>query len=203
MASSGLITLPPHGPGLRIGLLGGSFNPPHSGHLLVSAYAVKRLKLHAIWWLITKQNPFKSPHDYGVYARLEACHRLCDALPYIRPVVLDTLLGSSRTFDTVTYLKHRLPYVQFVWIMGTDVLARAHEWHRWDELAALIPLAIKMRPGSVLNVMSSPALQKLAPYRVGEQYAPSLLECRAPAWTLLHGPASSQSSTVLRRNAYL
>jgi nicotinate-nucleotide adenylyltransferase len=167
----------------------------------VSAYILKRLKLDAIWWLVTQQNPFKSPHAHGIHYRLEACHLLCFGTPYIIPVALDSILGTSRTYDTVAYLKHRLPYVQFVWIMGTDVLAEAHLWHRWDDLSSLIPLAIKTRSGSLLNIMSCPALQKLGACRVAEQDAPSLLSYGPPAWTLLHGPTSSQTSTALRRNA--
>jgi nicotinate-nucleotide adenylyltransferase len=185
-----------------VGLLGGSFNPPHLGHVFISEYIFRRLKLDAVWWLVTEQNPFKPFYEQTVEQRLEACFALCREHPFIAPIALDGVLGSSRTYDIVTFLKQQALGVHFVWMMGTDLLAEAHTWYRWEELTHQIPLIIKTRPGSVRNVLSTPALQKLASFRVAEEDAPALFSRNLPAWVLLHGPVSSVSSTRIRKKRF-
>lgn len=190
--------LPPHAPGMRIGLLGGSFNPPHQGHALITRIALTRLKLDRLWWLVTPGNPLKSLSELAALkARLAAARRLA-AGPRVAVSDIEAQIGARYTYDTIAWLAKRAPAVRFVWIMGADNLRQFHLWRRWREIAALVPIAVIDRPGSTLNAMSSPAAAALAPWRVAEQDAARLASLDPPAFLFLHGPRSELSSTVLR-----
>jgi nicotinate-nucleotide adenylyltransferase len=186
---------------LRIGLMGGTFNPPHAGHAHVSELARKRLNLDQVWWLVTPGNPLKS-HDGlpPLELRIGACRALV-ASPHTKITGFERQLGTAFTADTLTYLARRLPSVQFVWIMGADNLAGFHRWKQWRRIAATMPLAVVNRPGWHLQALSSPAARTFSRRRLSEHRAVSLPGQRAPAWVLLHGPLSPLSSTGLRNAA--
>jgi len=190
--------LPPHAPGMRIGLLGGSFNPPHEGHALVTRIALMRLSLDRVWWLVTPGNPLKSPAELAALkARLAAARRLVSG-PRVAVTDIEAQIGSPYTYETLAWLTRRAPAVGFVWIMGADNLRQFHLWRRWREIAALVPIAVIDRPGSTLRAMSSRAAVALNPWRVPERDAARLAGMRPPAFLFLHGPRSELSSTVLR-----
>ncbi|PNG27992.1 nicotinic acid mononucleotide adenylyltransferase [Methylocella silvestris] len=190
--------LPPHPPGLRVGLFGGSFNPPHDGHLAVSRIALRRLRLDSVWWLVSPGNPLKDRGELLPLAvRLAEARRLARD-PRIKVSAIEEALGSPFSFDTVTYLKRRCPGVRFVWIMGADNLSSFHRWKRWRDFLRLTPIAIVDRPGSTLNAMASRAGRALAPYRISESAARLLPCAKPPAFVFLHGPRSPASSTALR-----
>jgi nicotinate-nucleotide adenylyltransferase len=197
-ATMGFVRLPPHAPGQAIGLLGGSFNPPHVGHLLASRLALTRLGLDRIWWLATPGNPLKSGADLSALrARLTAARALVHD-PRIFVTGFESEIGSRFTVDTLAYLRLRAPGARFVWIMGADNLAQLHRWKRWREIAALAPMLVIDRPGSSFAALSSRAAQALARWRRPESDAPRLAKLAAPAWVFLHGPRSGASSTALR-----
>ena len=190
--------LPPHAPGMRIGLLGGSFNPPHEGHALVTQIALTRLALDRVWWLVTPGNPLKSQAELAALrARLAAARRLV-AGPRVAVTDIEAQIGARYTYDTIAWLRRRTPALKFVWIMGADNLRQFHLWRRWREMAALVPIAVIDRPGSTLRAVSAQAAVALAPWRVPERDAPRLASLRPPAFLFLHGPRSELSSTVLR-----
>lgn len=196
------VILPPHAPGLRIGLFGGSFNPPHEGHRLVAETALRRLGLDRLWWLVTPGNPLKE--NAGLppqQARIAACERLIGHDPRIVVTGIEAAIGTRYTAETIRFLKARAPGVRFVWIMGADNLASFHRWQEWREIARAVPLAIIDRPGSTLRAAASPAARAFARRRVDESDARLLGSLVAPAWVFLHGPRSDQSSTALRRSA--
>ncbi len=192
------VRLPPHAPGLRVGLFGGSFNPPHQGHRAASLIALRRLRLDCVWWLVSPGNPLKDKAELAPLAvRMRAARQLADH-PRIRVSGVEEAIGTTYSYETVAWLKMRCPGVHFVWIMGADNLAGLSRWKRWRDLIALVPIAVIDRPGSTLKSMFSRGGQALAPYRVSESAAAALPSMKPPALVFLHGPRSSLSSTALR-----
>lgn len=184
--------------GQRIGLLGGSFNPPHDGHRLITQIALKRLQLDRIWWLVTPGNPLKSHDDLPpLNERMEACR---DFIRNPRVVVtgFEAQLATAYTVATLDYLQARRPGVHFVWIMGADNLATFHHWRQWREIADLMPIAVVDRPGWHLKALASPAAQALQGYWLPESKAANLAPSPAPRISFLTGPLSLLSSTALR-----
>ena len=194
-----MVNLPPHATGQRIGLYGGSFDPPHAGHRHVSLLALRRLRLDRIWWMVTPGNPLK---DRSALPSTDERVAAADAVarhPRISVTGFECELGTRYTVDTLAYLVRRCPGVRFVWIMGADNLAGFHRWRGWETIAATMPCAVIDRPGWTLRATSSRAAARLAPHRCRESDAASLAETQAPAWVFLHGPRSFLSSTALRR----
>jgi nicotinate-nucleotide adenylyltransferase len=152
----------PVAPGLKIGLLGGSFNPAHAGHRYVAETAIKRLGLDYVWFLVAPQNPLKP-----VTGMMPLCHRLATARTVTngnrRFVVsaLEQTIGSRYTIDTIRALNARFPMVRFVWLMGSDNLEQFHRWRRWQEIAARLPIAVVLRPGSTLAPLKAKAMWRL------------------------------------------
>jgi len=190
--------LAPFQPGMRIGLLGGSFNPPHQGHALVTRIALMRLALDRVWWLVTPGNPLKSQDDLAaLQARVEAARRVAPG-PRVAVTDIEAQIGARYTYDTLAWLTRRAPSVRFVWIMGADNLRQFHLWRHWRHIANLVPIAVVDRPGSTLRAMSSPAAAALSPWRAPEGNARRFADLDPPAFLFLHGPRSELSSTVLR-----
>jgi nicotinate-nucleotide adenylyltransferase len=197
-ATSGFVRLPPYGAGQAIGLLGGSFNPPHVGHLLASRLALTRARLDRVWWLATPGNPLKSGADLAALnARLDAARSLVHD-PRIAVTGFESEIGARFTADTLAYLSARAPGARFVWIMGADNLAQFHRWRDWRLIAELAPILVIDRPGSSFAALSSRAAQALARWRAPESEAGRLAWLAPPAWVFLHGPRSGASSTALR-----
>jgi len=190
--------LPPFARGMRIGLLGGSFNPPHEGHALITRLALRRLKLDRIWWLVTPGNPLKSQaHLAALKARVDAARRL-DVGPRVVVSDIEAQIGSRFTYDTLRWLRRRAPRVHFIWIMGADNLRQFNLWRHWRGIADLMPVVVVDRPGSTLKALSSPAGAALTRFRVPERDAARVALVRPPALLFLHGPRSRLSSTALR-----
>ena len=196
---SGLVRLPPVAPGLRIGLYGGSFNPPHAGHRHVSLLALRRLDLDRIWWIVTPGNPLKDTGELAPTAeRVAAARRFADD-PRIDVTSFEEGIGARYTIDTLAFLKRRFPAIRFVWIMGADNLSGFHRWRGWRAIARSMPMAVIDRPGYTLTATRSRAVHWLERYRVDEAAAPVLASLAPPAWLFLHGPRSKLSSSELRQ----
>ncbi|GAB1717304.1 MAG: nicotinate-nucleotide adenylyltransferase family protein [Nitrobacter sp.] len=190
--------IPLHADGMRIGLLGGSFNPPHAAHRAISLYALKRLQLDRVWWLVSPANPLKDAralHDFGERA---AAARAMARDPRIDVSCLEAVIGTRYTVDTITYLRRRCARARFVWIMGADNLAQFHRWENWRRIAAEVPIAVIDRPPQGFRALAAPAAQALARWRLPEARAEKLATHRPPAWVFLTGMKSRLSSTGLR-----
>ncbi|TBW40112.1 nicotinate-nucleotide adenylyltransferase [Siculibacillus lacustris] len=191
--------IPPTAPGLRIGLLGGSFNPPHRGHFHVAETALARLGLDALWVMVTPGNPLKPRDDLPSLAtRIDAARRLMDH-PRITVTAFEAHFGSPYTWRTVERLAAMHPQVRFVWVMGADNLASFHRWQHWRRIAGTVPIAVIDRPGASMTPLSAPAALAYARHRLPEIDAARLADRPAPAWTFLHAPRNALSSTDLRR----
>jgi len=184
--------------GMRVGLLGGSFNPPHVAHRAISLFAIKRLKLDRVWWLVTPGNPLKENGALrDLDRRAEAARAMADD-PRIDVSCLESVIGTRYTVDTITYLRRRAAGLHFVWIMGADNLAQFHRWENWRRIASEVPIAVIDRPPQSFRALAAPAAQALARYRLPENQAGRLADQRAPAWVFLTGMKSNLSSTGLR-----
>ena len=132
--------------GMRVGLLGGSFNPPHQGHVHASLIAMKYLQLDAVWWLVSPGNPLKSKTGLpSLEERVEACRNFT-AHPGIVISGIEQDLGTVRTFQTISALKNRFPRTDFIWLSGSDIAYEFHRWYRWRDLIDLLPFAFIGRP---------------------------------------------------------
>jgi nicotinate-nucleotide adenylyltransferase len=184
--------------GMRIGLLGGSFNPPHAAHRAISLFAMKRLHLDRVWWLVTPGNPLKA---HGALRDLDdratAARKMAND-PRIDVSCLEAVIGTRYTVDTITYLRRRTSGLRLVWIMGADNLAQFHCWQNWQRIAAEVPMAVIDRPPQSFQALAAPAAQALARYRLSENQAARLADRRPPAWVFLTGLKLNLSSTGLR-----
>ncbi|MEW6454008.1 MAG: nicotinate-nucleotide adenylyltransferase [Pseudomonadota bacterium] len=192
------LVMPPHTPGMRIGLFGGTFDPPHSAHRDASLLAMKRLKLDRIWWLVTPGNPLKDTRGLQPLEKRIAAARTLTHHPRIDVTGLEAVINTRYTYDTLEFLKRRCPGVKFVWVMGADNLRSFSRWQNWRGIANLMPMAVVDRMGSSLYAIGSRAPEALKRYRVPEEKAVTLANRKPPAWVYLHGLKSPLSSTALR-----
>lgn len=185
-------------PGQRVGLMGGTFNPPHEGHVVCAMTALRRLKLDQLWWMVTPGNPLKYGAGLPDFAARSAASRALVPDRAIKITGFEAELGSPYTYATIRFLTRRLPHVRFVWVMGADNLATFHRWQHWREIARLVPIAVVDRPGWHLKALASPAARFLARRRLPQASAPQLAGHKPPAWVLLSTKLSQASSTTLR-----
>jgi nicotinate-nucleotide adenylyltransferase len=192
---------PPYaGPGQAIGLLGGSFNPPHAAHRLISEVALKRLGLDKVWWIVSPGNPLKRSPPAPLAERMRLCRAIASN-PHIVVTDFEADLPSPYSVSTLAFLKMRSPLVHFVWIMGADNLAEFHRWERWREIFTMVPIVVVDRPGWRLKALASKAARAFAKSRKPETDAALLAAMPPPAWTFLTGPLSHASSTAIRNRA--
>ena len=192
------VRLPTAPAGSAIGLLGGSFNPPHGGHRLISLTAMARLNLDAVWWMASPGNPLKSTADLkALDDRLQAAQELASH-PRIQVTGFEAEMASPYTAATLMFLRKRQPTTRFVWLMGADNLAGFHRWQQWRDIFRLVPIAIMDRPGWRLSAMASPAAHAFRRAYIPEQKATRLAYLRTPAWTFVTGQLSYLSSTMIR-----
>lgn len=188
--------LPPAG--ARIGLLGGSFNPAHEAHRLISLEALKRLELDEVWWLVSPQNPLKPVAGMGPLEERLARARAAAAHSRIRPTGIEALLASHYTADTLRALVRRFPRVRFVWLMGADNLIQLTEWKDWSEIFHTVAVAVFDRPSYSLRACAATAARRFARHRLGERQARGLAGRAPPAWVFIHSRLSPLSATQIR-----
>jgi nicotinate-nucleotide adenylyltransferase len=194
------IAFPAAADGLRVGLLGGSFNPPHAAHRDLSLLALKRLQLDQVWWLVTPGNPLKDTSALPALEKRLTAAREVAAHPAIHVTGIEAALKTRYTVDTIAALRRRFPNVRFVWLMGADNLSQFHRWRRWEDIAQFVPIAVIDRPSDSFRALAAPAALALSKYRHNEHEAAQLATMDAPAWTFLRGMKSKLSSTELRRH---
>lgn len=186
---------------LRIGLLGGSFNPAHKGHLYIANQALKRLGLDQVWFLVSPQNPLKSPKGMAPLSeRLTSCAKIVGQNPNIRITALETRLRTQYTAHTVSALKMRYPAMDFVWIMGADNLAAFHLWHQGDRIFKTCRIAIFHRPAYSIRALSSQTAHRYTRSRRCHGTARRLMQSSLPAWMFLPIRGMAISATQIRND---
>lgn len=186
--------------GMRVGLLGGSFDPPHEGHLRITRAALERFGLDRVWWLVSPGNPLKPHGPAPLETRIAAARRLITD-PRILVTGIEARLGTRMTADTVAALQRLYPRVRFVWLMGADNLVQFDRWDRWQDIARAVPIGVLARPGWRMPARCSRAARLMWRHRLPEAKARHLADCAPPAWTMINLPMSPASSTALRRAA--
>ncbi|MBI1366188.1 MAG: nicotinate-nucleotide adenylyltransferase [Alphaproteobacteria bacterium] len=182
----------------KIGLLGGSFNPPHAGHREISLLALQWLGLDAVWWLVSPGNPLKDPTQNAPYEERLAQARKIASHPAIVVSNFEARRGLQYTVDTLEALVELWPQIEFVWLMGADNLATIDRWRDWRRIFALAPVAVFNRPGYEKAEKESAAAQAFAAFRLDESRAGELAGAEPPAWIFFHDAANPLSSTAIR-----
>ena len=197
-ANPSMMKPPLFGRGQRIGLFGGSFNPAHYGHYMVALYALKRLQLDWVWWLVSPQNPLKDPSETGEYDERLKLTKLVAKHPRFVVSDLERQANSHNTAETLLALNQTMKQANFIWIMGADSLANLHNWHNWTDIVEALPLASLARPGYSIRALGSRAALRYAASRVKTGEAAKLVTQMTPAWVFLPMPLRPESSTAIR-----
>jgi nicotinate-nucleotide adenylyltransferase len=183
---------------LRIGLLGGSFNPAHGGHRHISVQALRRLRLDEVWWLVSPQNPLKPPAGMAGFAQRLAQAGRAARHPRIRVSDLEARLGTRYTADTLTALRRRFPRHRFVWLMGADNLRQIPAWQHWTKIFTELSVAVFDRPSYSLRALAGKAARRYWHFRLRPRQAKRIAAQRPPAWVFLHIPLHPASATAIR-----
>lgn len=181
-----------------VGLLGGSFNPAHMGHRYISLAALKRLRLSAVWWIVTPHNPLKDAAELAPFDLRLARARDVASHPRIRVSGIECEIGTTYTVDTLTVLTRRFPRIRFVWLIGADNLVQISSWERWERIFFLVPVAVFARPSYAFKAHASVAAQRFAAARVAEARATGLAWRKPPAWVFLNIRPHPGSASVIR-----
>ena len=184
--------------GRRIGLLGGSFNPAHKGHLHISREALSRLNLDEIWWIVSPQNPLKSSDDMNDFeSRMNSAIAIAND-PRIVVTKIELELGTVFTIDTLKALRQKYPEHRFVWLMGADNLRQIPKWKGWRQIFRMIPIAIFPRPAHSGRALAGKASRRFKRFRVRSTRGPRLANMRPPAWIFLRTQPDTTSATRIR-----
>ena len=184
-------------PGMTVGLLGGSFDPAHAGHVHITEMALRRFGLDRVWWLVSPGNPLKAHGPAPLAERIAGARRILDD-PRVVVTGIEAALGTRMTADTIAQLRKLYPGVRFVWLMGADNLVQFHLWDRWREIAAQVPIGVIARPGWRMPARFSVAARRLADARISEEDARLLPLAKPPAWVLINVPLNGLSSSAIR-----
>lgn len=189
--------LPPSSTRQRIGLFGGSFDPPHTGHMHVAETGLKQLRLDEVWWFPTPGNPLKQPP--GAYeARLAAVQIMIEGHRAMKVSDIEQRSHIHYTVDLVKLLRAHCPQAQLVWLMGSDSLESFHRWKEWQTIAEMMPIAVIARPGSTLAARTSHFASIFRQQRLPRSAAALLPGHSTPAWSYLTAPMNEESSTAIR-----
>ncbi len=184
-------------PGQTIGLLGGSFDPPHQGHVHITCEALKRFGLDHVWWLVSPRNPLKARGPARLGRRMQACREIMSH-PKVTITDIEADLGTRYTAETIAALQTRFVGTRFVWLMGADNLAQLHRWKDWQEIMLRVPIGVLARPGERIDGRTAKAAQVFRDARLHSRASHLLGQCEAPAWCFANMPMQDISSTRLR-----
>jgi nicotinate-nucleotide adenylyltransferase len=183
---------------MRIGLLGGSFNPAHDGHLHVAKLARRRFALDQVWLMVSPGNPLKPARGMAPFAeRLASAQAIADGRRIIATAI-EARIGSRYTWATLAKLHRLFPHVDFVWLMGADNLEDLARWQRWQKIAAHTALGILPRPEHNMEALAGRAAHRLRRRRLPARAASRLAAAQTPAWIFLPAAQNALSATALR-----
>lgn len=183
--------------GQSVGLLGGSFDPPHRGHVHITTEALKRFGLNRVWWLVTPGNPLKPHGPAPLHQRMEQARTIMQH-PRVEVTDIEARLGTRYTAETLTALRARYVGVRFVWVMGADNLAQFHKWQDWQRIIETVPVGVLARPGDRISARMSPAAKLYAGKRIPGRASHLLARTETPAWCFVNMPMIDVSSSAIR-----
>jgi nicotinate-nucleotide adenylyltransferase len=183
----------------RIGILGGSFNPAHRGHLDISLAAIHRLGLDQVWWMVSPQNPLKPVAGMAPFAERLASARALARDSRIKVTDIEARLGTRYTAETLKLIVRRFPGHHFVWLMGADNLAQIAAWKDWQQIFHLLPIAVFARPSYSFVALAAKAARRFVRYRLKEGTGRKLAMAVPPAWLFVHARLNSISATEIRK----
>lgn len=185
---------------IRVGLFGGSFNPIHEGHIQLAQRALKFLQLDQVWLMVSPGNPLKASHtDMAPFdKRYQGAIKCVDGRRLIATDI-ETRIHTRYSCDTISLLQQRFPLCRFVWLMGADGLAQMALWSHWQEILAIVPMAVFPRPPYIYSALNGQAAQWARRSRLPSRYATILADLQPPAWVFVPAPENSISATALRR----
>ncbi len=146
---------------IKIAILGGTFDPPHIGHLHISQIALKKLKLDKILWIVTKKNPFKKKPYFNIKKRIQFSKKITKNEKKIHVKYFDSKIKSSKTFDLISYLKKRNKKAKLFFLMGADNFVKFHKWNKWKKISYLAKIVVFARQNYTRKSLKSIASQKL------------------------------------------
>jgi len=179
-----------------VGILGGSFDPPHTGHLFISKNAMIKLGVDEVWWIITHGNPLKK-NTTNYEKRVLLTKKFLEN-KNIKVYEICKDKKNIYTIDLLKYLYKKFPSKKFIWLMGIDNLKDFHLWKNWKEIFLNIPIAIFDRPFYSLSTSKSKALTYYKNRRISNKLSKKLKNMIPPRWVFITGQTHLKSSTQLR-----
>ena len=181
----------------KIGLLGGSFDPPHKGHLFISLEAKKLLKLDEVWWIVTPQNPLKILKPATYQERVSNCKNITRNYP-INIKEIEKKIGSNYSYKTINYILHHYKNIKFFWLMGADNLISFHKWQKWQKIFNNMSIVIFKRHGYNTKALKSIASKKYSRTRILGTKINHGDFSKLPSWTIIENKEIKISSTEIR-----
>lgn len=186
-------------PGQKIGLLGGSFDPAHQGHALITREALRRFALDRVWWMVSPGNPLKAHGPAPLAQRVEYARKILHGDPRVVVSDIEARLGTRFTADTLSQLRGLYPGVRFVWLMGADNLVQFDRWDHWHDIIETVPIGVLARPGWRMKGRHARAARIYAQAELPPSQSFRLADGLAPRWCFINIPMSGQSSTEIRK----
>ena len=185
-----------------IGLLGGSFDPPHKGHLYISLEAKKLLKLNEIWWLVTPQNPLKISKPATYKERIKNCREITKGKP-IKITEIEKKIGSKFSYQSISYIKKHYKNIKFFWLMGADNLVDFHLWQHWETIFKEISIVVFKRHGYNNKALNSKTTKTFANFKKANTPIDKIYFSKLPSWTWINNKEVKISSTEIRQQRNL
>tara|TARA_Y100000996_G_scaffold414408_1_gene405192 strand:- start:2000 stop:2575 length:576 start_codon:yes stop_codon:yes gene_type:complete len=182
----------------HVGLLGGSFDPPHRGHLYISMEAKKILSLDEIWWLVTPQNPLKISKPATYQERFKNCKKITKGTP-IKIKEIEKKIDSQFTYQTLNYILKHYSGIKFFWLMGADNLINFHKWQNWRKIFSEISIVIFKRHGYNNNALKSIAYKKFLTSKIKDKSLNKIHFQKLPSWYLVNNKEVKISSSEIRK----
>ena len=180
-----------------VGILGGTFDPPHEGHLFISKFAKIKLDVGEVWWIVSTTNPLKN-NKVDYQKRLKKVKRFL-MNHHIKVLEIKDLSKNTYTVDLLEYLFKKFPHKKFIWLMGADNLFSFHLWRDWKKIFYNIPIAIFDRPPYSLSISKAKAILYFKEDRINSKLSRNLKFMKPPKWLFLTGLTNLQSSTKIRQ----
>ena len=182
----------------NIGLLGGSFDPPHKGHLYISLEAKKILNLDEIWWLVTPQNPLKINQPASYKERVKNCKMISKNQP-IKIREIEKKINSKYSYQTIKYLNNHYKNINFIWLMGADNLINFHKWQNAHKIFNEIPIVVFRRYGYNEKALKSSTSNFYKNFKLKSKNINIKKFYKLPAWVIIQNKEIKISSTEIRK----